>query len=155
MRAAVRLTAKIERRLKRFERELTRPIPRLTGFSRQERAVAEPRNVDIPSLRERASFTRRAATNDNGGPPLDVVPALGKAPSVLSPDGERRAEAPAVMAEPREKPKKKQSSGTAARAGSKTKAAPQDGGAVGLLFLATTAFSLSFLIVFKVVGHLA
>lgn len=156
MRAAVRLTAKIERRLKRFERELTRPIPRLTGFSRQERAVAVPRNVDIPSVRERVSFTRRAATNDNGGLSLDVVPAHAKAPPVLSPDRERRATAPAVMAEPREKPKtKKQSPGTAARTEAQTKAAPQDGGPVSLLFLATAAFSLSFLIVFKVVGHLA
>jgi hypothetical protein len=156
MRAAVRLTAKIERRLKKFERELTRPVPGLTSFRRKQWTPAETGAVDIPPARGRVLVGRHVATNDNGGQSLHAVPAVMKAPPVSVFGGEGQAKAPSVTAEPREKPqKKKPSPKPAPKSVAKTKNAPQERNAAKLLFLATAAFSLSFLVVFKVIGHLA
>lgn len=147
MLAAVRLTARIERRLKKFERELTRPIPRLTGFRR-----AEIENLDFKPAKERGSLTSDVATNDNLVHLRDVRPVARNAPPVAAVEKEIRSMAPSVIVEPRLKSKKAAPT-PPSKPRAKRKNTPDRGVAVKLLALGVVAFLATFILVFKAALH--
>lgn len=147
MLAAVRLTARIERRLKKFERELTRPIPRLTGFRR-----AEITTVDFKPAEEWRPFKPDIATNDNLGHLRDVRPVSRNAPSVPPVDKEIRSAAPSVIVEPRSKSKTPAQT-PAPKPKAKRTNTPDRGVAIKLLALGVVAFLATFTLVFKAALH--
>lgn len=159
MRAAVRLTARIERRLKKFERELTRPIPKLRGFRQDSRVEREVGRTSFKPAEGWASFKRHFAKNDNSLRVPEVLLDPVKAPPVVLFGGSARSAAPAIHAELRQERRRVRAAPAPEqqpRPVSKRKdtIAPKESIGFKLAAFGVIAFVVSFMIVFTVVLRL-
>lgn len=149
MLAAVRLTSKIERRLKKLEREFTRPMPAMKASAARGRVEPRFESAAFHPTPDPEGIRRDLANNDNGSAPIIALAPL-KAPPVAPDRDGLSASVPSISIDalPR----------AAAEAPEPVKSTPApapkqsgDRGAVlRLSMLAATAFLLSFAVVYQI-----